>query len=198
MAYRGMGLRLSQPPTGESMVGRTNPMEAIMRNLIAQTPGQAGLAREFVGATEAGFGGGGFGGEWAMPGLQRVFQQQAGGGMSPAEAEAARARIRTGFGAATRGLAGTTFNPGEIEQRAEGALPGLGTALTGFEADRARLGRESLSQASQTAQSVLPFAAEEQRGRREAFGEALGMIRGGEQPYFARNTGIRRPGRAYA
>ncbi len=167
-------------------VGRGNRMEDIFRNLITRTPEQAALAREFVGATEAGFGGEEPG--WAERGLQQVFQQQAGGGMSPAEAEAARARIRTGFGAATRGMAGSAFNPGEIAQRTEGALPGLGRALTGFEAEKAKLGRESRAEAGQTALGVLPFQAEDRRGRRAAFGEALGMIRGGEQLRFARKT----------
>ena len=171
-----------RPPEQYQVMGELpNLTAATMQNWLTQTPQHAALARDLTAATEAA-GPAGIGGAWAEPGLQSVFRQQLEGGMSPAEREAQIGRIRTGFNAAVRGLAGRGFKPGEIGMRAQGALPGLGTALAQAEAERARAGRESLVEAGRTAGTVLPYAAEAARGRQEAFGETLGALRAGSQP----------------
>jgi hypothetical protein len=88
-------------------------------------------------------------------------------------------------------MGGATFRPGEDVQRTEGALPGLGEALTGFEAERMKAGRQSLAQAAQTGLGVAPIAAQTAREKQAGFGEALGMIRAGEQPYLSSRGGRR-------
>jgi hypothetical protein len=158
-----------------------NPRLAQLREWLTMIPGASALARDVTGALDAGGEGvGGDVGAWADPGLEQVFGQQLTGGRGPGEAEAAKARIRHQLGTAMGRIGGKSWSPGGSAARAEGLMPGFGSALTGYEAEGERMKRESLRDAAQTAGIAFPAAASAAAGRQSAHGELVGSILGAQ------------------